>query len=204
MKTGYILLIILFLLLAVFCIGWLVPDNLKLKKELEAATSQLEFVSQLQPDTLYYYDTVAVLHKEYTMTQRQQRLKEIIAELRNRKPGTDTTIIEVPGWIDFDSLYNVVPDSVKTDSIDIWYNAGVYGFLSDVELRYKLKGVREVVKYVPTPIVQHERLKYSLWVLGSDRLQAGLDFEYNRWAFVAGYDLKLKTPIVGARFVIRK
>lgn len=204
MKNSYILLFILLLLLAIFCIGWLVPDNLKLKKQLDYANKRIELILQLKPDTVMYYDTAAVLHKEYTMNERQQYLKRIIAELRNRKPGTDTTIIEVPGWIDFDSLYNVVPDSVKTDSIDIWYNAWVYGFLSDVELRYKLKGVREVTKYVPTPMVQPERLKWSVWVLGSDRLQAGLDFEYNRWAFIAGYDAKLKTPVVGARFVIRK
>jgi len=204
MKTQYILMFVLLLLIAVFFVGWLVPDNIKLKKDLDYANKRIELILQLKPDTVMYYDTMAVLHKEYTMTQRQQLLKQIIAELRSRKPGRDTTYINVPSWLDFDSLYNVVPDSVKTDSIDIWYNAGVYGFLSQVDFIYKLKGVREIVKYEPVPMPTPERLKWSIWGIASDRLQTGMDFEYNRWAFIAGYDLKAKTPVVGARFVIRK
>lgn len=60
-------------------------------------------------------------------------------------------------------------------------------------------------KYIEIPGKCPERVKYSLFFLSTQMATpVGLDIEYNRWSFMAGYDLLNKGPAMGARFIIRK
>lgn len=189
-KLNWILGVAVFALL--FSLGWLVGSLMRVKSDLRDCNAEIQLLQDFRIDTVFYKDTV--IH-------RVTKYKPGATVIRWRVDSVD-----VPMWLNLDSLYYTAMDSVRNDSVDIWWRAGIFGYLSTMDVSYRLKQPKIVYEYIPVNVLPKDRTEWGVWASASwQTLQAGVDVTMpNNSGVIVGYDFRGKSPVIGIRYRLGK
>lgn len=129
----------------------------------------------------------------------------------------DTVSISVDNFDNQDDFYveyaSIYEDTIKNDTISLYYRAKVWGFMEELKLGYKIFTPYSIVKSttIQTEIVKKKR--FQGFYLGMDigigkdgltHVAPMLEISTAKINYNAGFDLNDKSVIIGARFKLGK
>lgn len=150
----------------------------------------------IKTDTIYKTDTVEVVTVKYDTIW---------------KTKTETKIVKVPEYIIVDDSTKQYSDTVKFDSLDVYYSLKTTGNLKDIQIGYSLTQpmVTKVVEHTKTITNTVIRYRNGLYIGGEIggnsevfNFSPKVDLRINKWNYSYRYGVTDKTHNIGISYNI--